>query len=508
MTRSASVGLSGAANGPGDYASRGAYFTPSEMVRPLVEWAIRASDDSVLEPAAGDGRILNAVRTRQAAMGLGLAGVLHGVEIDPVSAAQLRSELPGVEVTEADFLALPVSKKYDVVIGNPPFNRWHSLDSEQRAGLERLRSSSDMRFSRRAGVWAYFVTRAMEWLNDGGRLAFVLPEEFLAAQYGEQLQRVLLDSFASVEVRLLVGPRFLGAQVNTVLLLADGYGGKSEVFHDPREPTGASAFPHDGFVSLEGWGTLKIGTVSGADKFFLLTSDEIERNSLSESEYHRLVPIREPRVREFASFGLSEWESVQSESSVSFLFCPELPIRPESYEYISRGEALQIDRGYKTSRRNPWWKLRDVVRGDLLIPYISNEIPRFIANPDALAHTNAFHALEMHPDLRKFDSRVVALSAANSLTMLYLEQAGHRLGGGGLKLELRVLRSAPVPSADSLAQLSISDLSNVAQNSSLDEVRQYVDSVLWPDTAGIRHPHRALIQSAYLRRREVRLGRG
>ncbi len=65
--------------------ARGAFFTPDAITRYITNWAVRTSEDTVLEPSAGDAAFLvQAVRRLQElANGDTAAPRVDGVEIHP-----------------------------------------------------------------------------------------------------------------------------------------------------------------------------------------------------------------------------------------------------------------------------------------------------------------------------------------------------------------------------------------------------------------------------------------
>lgn len=65
--------------------ARGAFFTPDSITRYITNWAIRTSEDSVLEPSAGDAAFLVQAVRRLQEVGASVPRV-DGVEIHPHSA--------------------------------------------------------------------------------------------------------------------------------------------------------------------------------------------------------------------------------------------------------------------------------------------------------------------------------------------------------------------------------------------------------------------------------------
>src|SRR4051812_21876722 len=120
--------------------ARGAFFTPLEISRFLVDWAVRSPSDRVLEPSCGDAMFLMPAAARLAAMGAStkqIGGLLSGVEIDQPSVleaeARLRSEGYSADIANRDFFDQEPEPSFDAVVGNPPFIRYQNFSGSARA---------------------------------------------------------------------------------------------------------------------------------------------------------------------------------------------------------------------------------------------------------------------------------------------------------------------------------------------------------------------------------------
>ncbi len=93
------------------------WFTPPDIARRLVWWAGPVAADRILEPSAGEGAIVRAIREARA------AAVIDAVEIDPRFAAELRGiGDPALVVTEGDYLTRPPPmQRYPLSVINTPY---------------------------------------------------------------------------------------------------------------------------------------------------------------------------------------------------------------------------------------------------------------------------------------------------------------------------------------------------------------------------------------------------
>lgn len=117
-----------------------AYFPTPEAVTDIMflKLVIHAKEKvhAILEPSAGDGAIVAAMRNRLP------AAKIVAVEIDPRRAQKLRERnLPNVEVIEADFLQWQPDQQFDAVLMNPPFR----TPSHPLAYIEHIEHALPMR---------------------------------------------------------------------------------------------------------------------------------------------------------------------------------------------------------------------------------------------------------------------------------------------------------------------------------------------------------------------------
>lgn len=189
----------------------GAYYTPPALTDRLLQLANEAGVNwqtaRVLDPACGGGAFLLpvAMRMRDALPQAGAKQLiehfgdhLQGFEIDPFAAwltqawleiafaNELKSagrRFPSV-VKVCDSLEETVSgKRFDLVIGNPPYGR------------VKLAAGQRERYSRslygHANLYGLFTDLALRWTRVGGVIAYVTPTGFLAGEYFKALRGLL-----------------------------------------------------------------------------------------------------------------------------------------------------------------------------------------------------------------------------------------------------------------------------------------------------------------------------
>jgi adenine-specific DNA-methyltransferase len=487
---------------PTQRKARGAFFTPPELSAFVAEWALRHPDDLVLEPSCGEAGFLLSASERLEALGASSIGnQMRGVEVfgpSATAAAALLNDRGHQPIIErADFFDVPSQAVYDAVIGNPPYVRYQNFAGAAREKGLRAAMAQGVRLTGLASSWAAFTVHAAQFLKPGGRLGLVLPAELLTVKYAAAVRQFLLGRFARVRLVTFDELLFPGVLEEVVLLLAEGSGGSSsfEVYQardaaelgamiwesDDRwtrytpDRTGkwtAALLPPDavadyrkhvtsgGFLPLIEWGETYLGAVTGNNRYFTLTAEQVRAAGLAP---HEVLPISPPGSRHVRdlSFTDGDWDALTEAGEACYLFYPDLAhLSPSARRYIAQGEAAGYQTTYKCRNRQPWWRTPLVPQPDLFLTYMDQHRPRFATNLANAYHLNSLYGVTLSPPLRDLGRELVPLAAVNTLSMLGAEIVGRAYGGGMLKLEPKEADNLPMPSPD-LVRAASEDLRRI-----------------------------------------------
>ena len=157
----------------------GQYFTPHDMATFMLSLSNVNQDSFVLEPSAGDGVFIKLLEDR---------GCRHidGYEIDPQLAS--RNECVKCE----SFVGAEISKRYDLVIGNPPYIRWKNLDDRFKEELAR-NTLWNQYFNSLCDYSYIFMLKSVELLKDGGELIFICPEYWMNTTNSQTLRDYFVE---------------------------------------------------------------------------------------------------------------------------------------------------------------------------------------------------------------------------------------------------------------------------------------------------------------------------
>jgi len=475
--------------------ARGAFFTPVELCDYLCRWAIRHATDRVLEPSCGEAAFLLAAARRLDELGAPAdPGQLVGVELHSDSATAARGLVAAAgrpaAVTVGDFFAEPGERRFDAVIGNPPYVRYQGFTGPSRLASRRAALHGGVGLTALASSWAAFTVHAAEFLRPGGRLGLVLPAELLTVNYAAEVRRYLMARFGRVRLVVFTERVFPGVLEEVVLLLAEDalapggtdhcelyqvataadlaperVGGYSPQHRWRPQEAGAkwtpallssaalavygAAVAGTEFTGLQSWGETTLGAVTGRNSYFTLAPADAARLGLRAAETVALSPPGSRHLREL-SLPTQRWRALGAAGWRTLLFRPgpdPAAMSAGARRYLAAGEDQEVPAAYKCRVRSPWWQVPLVPPADLLVTYMNADTPRLTTNAARVYHLNSVHGVYLNQSTAGLGRELLPLASLNSLTLLGAELVGRAYGGGMLKLEPREADELPVPTA-------------------------------------------------------------
>jgi adenine-specific DNA methylase len=473
---------------------RGGYYTPGPIADFLVRWALQTPGAKVLEPSAGDGVFLRYAAARLLDLGGPAAALdLTAVEVDPAAAEEARLALAPLglahAVAESDFFAYAEAHqgvRFDAVVGNPPFLRYHHFQEEHREPAFRLMRSAGLHPSRLTNAWVPFVVAASRMLTDRGRLAMVLPAELLQVGYAAELRAYLSNEFARITVVAFESLVFEDIQQEVVLLLGEKAPAASpgirvaelldttgladldvdhnappkamdhtsekwtQYFLEPLELEALRAIRHSPKVTrLGSLASVDIGVVTGNNDFFLVP----DPGEFALAGIDRFLEPIVTRSRQISGLEFSEgdWRRNQAEGEARYLLSVrnEDQIPEELNVYLETGIEAAVHLGYKCRIRKKWFVVPSTHPAEAFLLRQIHSHPQLALNRAGGSSTDTVHRVAIRPAT---NPESLATAFHNSLTFAFAEVMGRSYGGGVLELEPSEADALPIPYDTSLGQ--------------------------------------------------------
>lgn len=399
--------------------------------------------------------------------------------------------------------------KFDAVVGNPPYISHHSMSAEQKTTAWMLTSSSTWTLRRTASLWAYFVLHSLTFCKPGGRIAFILPLASLLSNYSAAVRATLESSFEDISFTD-AGDRLFqdqGTNERSVLLIGKGFGqakrtstcgAKSLALSDANRwstrRTKITANTKQIFdtlaskaFSLGACADLRIGTVTGANKLFVITSEAANQAALSNYVSPALAKV--PRAHGLEYTAKDHALAVASGDRCYLLLPPAKPQRRQSSavrKYFSTLSRAAIAANRTFQKRRFWCVIEDTDPPDAFLSYMHHDSPTLLINTLGAVCTNNIHRLWWKTSLTHHQRMLVTISFLTTFTQLSAELEGRTYGGGVLKHELgearniRVLIPSSVTKSELQAAYTAIDVH--LQHGRRDSARAAADELLLSHT--------------------------
>lgn len=460
----------------------GAYYTPSILASLLAEWAIRSPSNRILEPGFGGCGFLQAAVDRLSELGcLTPKNQLYGCDIDPQAFAYLSDKLGILNIERryilSDFVAVSPGDfsvhAFDVVIGNPPYVSLHNMPNSQKESIKAWRAKEKIKLNGRASLWAYFVLHAMSFLKSGGKMAWVLPGSFLQADYAASIREAITACFEDIIAIQLTERMFLsvGTEERTVVLLCSGFGGTSEkikVVHcasaERLKNSMAShrfgvSLPQDTLgvqqpsletiesinifqelsrrqdtVSLGDLGKVLIGTVTGANRFFIMSPSLAKQRKLGK-QYLKPILSKFSHLQGAQVNGNDVEAWCHLDKPCLLLHLADKKLSQAAAAYIATFPEEDRCRNSTFKRRSNWLAADDGRIPDAFLSYMTHDGPRIVLNNAGINATNSIHRICFHQAVEPQTRKLVAISLCTTFSQLSAELEGRSYGSGVLKIE-------------------------------------------------------------------------
>jgi adenine-specific DNA-methyltransferase len=534
----------------------GVYYTPQLLADYIV---YRLFDEGgfefnknidVLEPSVGGGIFLNALLNTNYYKDKGMFKnsmpvlSVDAVEIDETAAAETAKQTKSytlndnsVSIINKDYLKyfLNSDKKYDLIIGNPPYVRRRNMNIEQRELCAQVHERAGFKDKNPKNLWTSFFAGAKESLKDNGVIAYVLPADLLQVKYSEELRNILQKDFNRVEVFTLKWIYFDDIEQDVVILICTNQGEKrrQKFIHinslkELEEPKHYDDYDNTSRLTFNKWTSYLLsgdeydfleeifkrinpnkikdycdsgaGIVTAANDYYIVNRKKVDEYSLDSLDGVVKRTIKKSSSMIPAVILTSADLSKKEDEGKEILFV-DFPNKlkadlPKNYQkYLKLGEDNGINQRYKMLLRDNWYSVPSVWSSEAFFTKRSHIYPRIIINEGNAHVTDAFYRIRVKEG---FDIKNLTFSFYNTFSFVYAELLGRYYGGGVLELTPNEFKDVPVPYMRGSVNAKLRKLDNlVRQESSLAEILNYTDHYILKKQHGFTNLEIVKLRSIY-----------
>ena len=408
----------------------GQFFTPFRIGEIMSEWILggKASKMKILDPAVGLGlfaRTLDKLNNNKKDLHFdfyekdkNIFTYLQDILYESNIKANFNLE---------DYLLSENKELYDGIIANPPYYKHHFLENKEELKAK-FSNLCRHNFSVQTNVYCWFIIKSILEIKTGGRIAYIVPSEFLNSNYGVNIKEYLLK--AGIILHLIdlnfQNQVFDDALTTSVILLGEKSDKKQEKINfyfvdnldkvesldqilsnfkvkeykveelEAKEkwknyftPIKSNPDIEKNLVEFKNFGKFSRGIATGDNNYFTLTPSEVEQYNLPKEV---LKPcITKSNHVKTPIFDNNAFEKLIEENKKAYLFDGIQSKNPAVEEYINYGIKIGASDKYLTKKRNPWFSVEKREVAKIWVSVFFRGETKFIWNDTDCLNLTCFH---------------------------------------------------------------------------------------------------------------------
>jgi len=521
---------------------RGGFYTPASIVDFILKWAFNGNKEmDILEPSCGDGIFLSQIKKNNYSYQSILA-----IELDNDEAKKSRKHnLDNCVVKNKEFhlFCNRTDKKFDLIIGNPPFIRYQYFDKDQQQEAHDIFNRAKLKYSKLTNSWVSFIIGSSLLLKETGKIGFVVPAEILQVSFAKTLRQFLAEYYNKVCIvsfKKLVFPKI---QQEVVLLLCEcDNSGKHNIEHlevndsnsllnvdmsklkspkkklefksnkwtfyflDQKEINFIEQIKNNRkYKSFGSLANVEVGITTGANPFFTVPKSVVQNYNLE--KFAKPMVGRSIQANN-AIFNEKDWFLNQNnEARANLLVFPEmnkLENENGAKEYIKKGVDWGFHKGYKCRIRDEWQIVPSVRFSDALFVRRNHLYPKLLLNEVGAYTTDTMHRVTINDEINK---EAFIASYYNSLTLAFSEICGRSHGGGVLELMPNEVEEMILPYSPQHESLLLEIDKSLRAKENITKILLYTNRIILNESFGFSNSEIELADRIWIKLSSRRLNR-
>ena len=484
----------------------GQFYTIDEISSFMMEWILEKKPSTIYDPAFGMGSFYRAAQKYR------FNGTFFASEVDTVSYNFYNkfSNNIGVILNNEDYFS-HWDRKYDAIICNPPYLKFQKFNNRDFV-LGKISTLFSQKISGYTNVASAFLIKSVFELNDGGRLAYIMPVEFLNTGYGKIVKNILMqegnihhiiqieDEMSAFEgvtttVCVILFEKIREKNYVTFSKIKDIHYMKIEkirtvekdfldinkkwmpLFEKVKDDI---KIPND-FIPLSTYGKFKRGIATGANEFFSLKPSDVKRLKLQKNEISYC--ISKSNQIHSSIFDDSLLKNMISNDEYIYILNIHNDISENAKKYIKYGEQKEYHKRYLTRTRTPWFSIEKRIPAPIWFGVFSRGEFKIIRNTTKALNLTCYHGFVPFKFFENYVDRLFiflksqyAIKCINNQKRLY----GNKLS----KMEPSDLSNVMVPAMNKFDKLSdkfvLEQLNSIYNNDKLTiEGEEVISNILF-----------------------------
>ena len=411
------------------------FFTPFDIASFMASWVIANRKNlTILDPSIGLGILARAAYKLEKNL------KFIGYDIDSTIITQAKKLFNQSSIKTditffcEDYLLSDWSKQYDGIICNPPYLKFHDFPNKEYT-LKNFYDATKIKLSGFSNIYTLFLIKSILQLKKGGRLACIIPSEFLNSDYGVEVKNFLKQNQTLRYTIIFDFKQNLfnnALTTSSILLFANDNLKQDTVFiniyskkeltkiqqnilnYPQEKPTGNiinfsilepqlkwrvyynknALEKYRNLVPFSQYAKVVRGIATGANDYFTFNKGKKKQFQIPD-EYLLPCICKSNQVKK-SIFTDKDFDDLYENNSQVLLLNAENYNHKKVKEYINLGLELKINKKYLTSHRNPWYGIEKRLPSPIWVGVFNRKGIKFIRNEANIRNLTTFHCIYIH----------------------------------------------------------------------------------------------------------------
>ena len=415
------------------------FFTPFPIADLMAQWILgNDSLKTVLEPAFGLGIFSRALLNRKEDI------QIKGFEIDSTILEEAKKnfdDCENVKILVQDYMYNDWGNKYDGIICNPPYFKFHDYDNKNI--IKEIETNLKCKLNGFTNLYTLFLLKSIYQLNENGRSAYIIPSEFLNSDYGKLVKTYLIksktlrhiivvdfeenvfnDALTTASIILCANDNKMEKvqfsnvqsmkdleQVESIISNYPDFVNTNQIYQFKElNPTikwkayyqKQNSIKYKNLVPFSNYAKVVRGIATGSNDYFTFNQSKV-RTFLIDKKY--LLPcICKAIDAKKSFFTQADFKELELEDKSVYLLNALNHNNDSVNNYLLKGEKEEIDKKFLTASRTPWYSLENRPPSPIWVSVFNRTGLKFIRNEANISNLTSFHCI--YPKLDNLFSQI------------------------------------------------------------------------------------------------------
>jgi len=188
---------------------QGIFFTPQSIIDKnisIIRNIKNCNIQNILEPSCGTGEYIHKLHEYFPSSNI------DGVELNNIIYDKIKylNTSDNIQIYNKDYLKWYTDKKYDLIIGNPPYFVMKKSDVDKKYCNF---------FDGRPNIFVMFICDSLQKLQKNGIMSFILPKNFLNCLYYNKLRTHIFDNYKIIDIVECSDDAYIETQQDTIMCI-------------------------------------------------------------------------------------------------------------------------------------------------------------------------------------------------------------------------------------------------------------------------------------------------